>query len=266
MRFHKQFGYILFVTLSFVGGAHAQNPREVLVKISSGTGFFINRNGDVVTNAHVVRNCQSISIHTAAGDLPAALSTHDDAHDLALLHASGDVPAVAHLRATTEDPQIGDTVFLVSFPNKIKLDYSTLIHTTHIIGPEADNVLLQFFHSIASVFGGDSDPDYLQLAHVATSGDSGTPVLDRAGDVIGVVRGNLITNPVDSATHQVHYEQVLDESDVAISLGALKYFLQDNHTLFDLSTDAGADYRTAQLQEKASAFVVPIRCVLGTVN
>ena len=44
----------LFLTLP------ALAQQAYLVKFSSGTGFFINKQGHLVTNAHVVRGCRSV--------------------------------------------------------------------------------------------------------------------------------------------------------------------------------------------------------------
>ncbi len=65
---------------------------------NSGSGVFIDRNGDVLTAAHVVADCQRIEIGSEAIAVrEAVLAVRDDDHDAALLRAPGAVSGVVGL-------------------------------------------------------------------------------------------------------------------------------------------------------------------------
>ncbi len=227
--------------------ALAQQSVPVLVKISAGTGFFINRDGDLITNAHVVKACKRISVKTTGGERVATLRASDTARDLAVLRVAGDVPGIASLRWNIRDIKEGDTVVVMGYP-----------------GQEGVAGRYQFKKStVTGMKGPTGEPQWLQLNSVAQHGNSGGPVLDRSGNVIAVITGNAMTYRVmTSATGQRSDPTLIGQTDIAITLPILEDFLRQNMVGYYQASSGTGSSADRLLEARANRFIVPIRCFL----
>lgn len=236
------------MTCLFAAAANAQSV-PVMVKISAGTGFFINRDGDVITNAHVVKNCRSISVKTISGERAATLRSSDAERDLAVLRVAGDIPAIASLRWNIRDLRVGDSVVVMGYP-----------------GQEGVAGRYQFKKStVMGLAGPTGQPNWLQLDSVAQHGNSGGPVLDAAGNVIAVVAGNAMTYRVMTSEtgKQLGNPELIGKSDIAITLPVLEDFLRQNTTGYYQASSGEGSTADRLLEARANRFIVPVRCYLG---
>ena len=143
----------------------------------SGTGFALN-NGYIVTNYHVIENAKSISVQGIKGDFTsqynATIIATDKYNDLALLQISdnrfnafGTIP----YNVKTSISDVGEEVFVLGYPltstmgDEIKL-------TTGVI---------------SSKTGFQGDVSLYQISAPIQPGNSGGPLFDNKGDLIGIV-------------------------------------------------------------------------------
>ncbi len=143
----------------------------------SGTGFFVAADGTLLTNHHVVRQCAGITIETAAGNSgKAKVSALDEARDLALLQSDIRGQAVARFRneQTLRRPE---SLIVVGYPNRGMARVQPIATTGEFAGygPPAGTI-----------------PRFAMLGEVRR-GNSGGPVLDANGLVVGVVFGKRDT-------------------------------------------------------------------------
>jgi len=140
---------------------------------ASGTGFALTADGYFVTNYHVGRDADSIYIQTRSGDYyKAALVAFDPGADLAVLKvedegfrfSDGDLPYGFAPRKAG----LGARVYTLGFPQ--------------------DEVVYSEGY-IAARNGYSGDSQQYRLALPAEPGQSGAPVLDAAGNVVGIVSG-----------------------------------------------------------------------------
>jgi S1-C subfamily serine protease len=137
---------------------------------SSGTGFFITPDGLLVTNFHVVEDAENYSIRTKAGILPAKLIKADKANDVAVLKVTGNNFNALPI-AARQDVRLGQTVFTIGFPN-----------------PEMQGTEPKLTRGeISSLAGMKDDPRHFQISVPVQPGNSGGPLVDLNGNVIGVV-------------------------------------------------------------------------------
>ncbi len=136
----------------------------------SGSGFFIDKTGYLLTNAHVVTGAKFARLKLQNGDkLVAEVIKINGQTDVALLKASmGDVEALA-LRTAT--PDVGSDVFAIGSPLGV-LNHSM---TRGVLS--ADRVM--------------QGRRVLQSDAAVTFGSSGGPLLDVDGRVIGITRGGI---------------------------------------------------------------------------
>lgn len=152
----------------------------------SGTGWFVDR-GLVATSLHVVEGREALSVVTDSGDtLPAELVSRDVAHDIAILQVSGagSIPALA---LASEEARVGAEVFTIGFPH------------TGVMGVKpklTDGV-------ISSRTGMQDDPTTYQISVPVQAGNSGGPLLDARGLVVGVVASKLSASAMHRATQDI---------------------------------------------------------------
>jgi S1-C subfamily serine protease len=139
----------------------------------SGTGFFITEDGYLVTNYHVVRGAKSCMVKTRQGKFPARVVKTDEKNDLALLKVIGNFPALPV--GNSKEAKLGDAVFTIGFPN------------TDVQGIEPKLTR----GDINSIAGIKDDPRHFQISVPVQPGNSGGPLVDSAGNVIGVVTMRL---------------------------------------------------------------------------
>ena len=226
---------------------HGQQPEAKKLRYSSGTGFFVSRNGYVVTNEHVVRGCKSITLAGAIEDEARLIATHPK-QDLALLKTkSNRVPQVAPIRINLRSLRLGDTLNVVGFPGRSGFD-GNLVY--------AKTVLL-------SMDGPMGEPNFLEFHNSAQKGNSGGPLLDDAGNVIGVVTGKaqVIQRGTGANAGQV---RVVKESDIAITIPYLRPFLSRHGVHFNV-TGGGLTQSAKQVAKKARKSIVHVRCLQGEV-
>lgn len=249
IRYAAPMGRIFFVillTFILIAPETLADQRR-LIQISAGTGFFINRQGKIITNAHVVQSCKSIVVRVPRGDLPATIVARDEGRDLAVLQVnSNEVPALASFRWNIDDVRLGDEVAILGYPGQEgALGRATFVKT-----------------KVIGMVGPYGESGFLQLASVVKRGNSGGPVLDSSGNVIGVVTG-FIQELKEDTNGRVTGEPVR-QVDIAITLAALREFLQKHQISFYQVASSGTGYGDRILQENAAQFIVPIRCIQGT--
>jgi len=198
----------------------APQPRQLG---SAGTGFFVGRDGTAITDSHVVAACRIIRVTPTdsprAGE--AAVVARDSVNDLAVLKTSL-VPAdIARFR---EDKPMrpGDGVVAIGYP------------LSNLLSREA-NVTV----GVISAMGGPrGDTRFFQITAPIQKGNSGGPLADMSGNVVGIVQSKL-----NAAAVQKVYDDMPQNIAFATKADLLRRFLTDN----------GIPYQTATAKEALSA-------------
>jgi len=152
------------------GGGSVQPSPSSPVR-SSGSGFFISFDGHVATNHHVVDDCRSVGV---VGYGPAHLLGVDETRDLAVLKVREATISRPVVFARAE-PRLGQDVVVLGFP----------------LGTLMGDALTVTGGNIASLSGIGGDAHDLQVTAPVQPGNSGGPLLDRRGALLGVVTSRL---------------------------------------------------------------------------
>jgi len=177
---------------------------------ASGTGFAVTTS-KLVTNYHVVKGCSDVAVITAKGFRKAKVLAFDEDADLALLHSLGISSAVAPLRQL--EPRLGEWIGVFGFP---------LTDTLTVTGNFTDGV-------VSALRGISEDATIIQFTAPIQPGNSGGPLLDNSGNVIGVVVAKL--NALKKAKETGDIPQNVN---FAVSPDLLKAFLSENKVSFGL--------------------------------
>ena len=142
---------------------------------STGSGFFVTQAGHLLTNAHVVSDCTSISVKSSGVQAGVAqLIALNQNDDLALLKLERRTDTTAAFR-TGRPPRAGESAVVFGYP------LTQLLAST-------GNVTAGIVTALA---GPRDDPHQFQISAPVQPGSSGGPVLDASGYLIGVVVSKL---------------------------------------------------------------------------
>jgi len=126
-----------------------------------------------LTNFHVVEDTENLSVRTRNGAVPATIVKVDKTNDLALLKVSGAFQALPI--ATPADARLGQSVFTIGFPN-----------------PDMQGIEPKLTRGeISSMAGMMDDPRHFQISVPVQPGNSGGPLVDLRGNVVGIVSMRL---------------------------------------------------------------------------
>ncbi len=139
-----------------------------VVAASSGSGFFVTRAGHLVTNYHVVEECDAVKVSFNAKEIQADTIAIDKYNDLAIIKANINPSKV--FPVSKEDVSLLQEVIVAGFPLGKKI--SALIKT------HKGNV-----SALAGI--GDNFSNF-QTDATINHGNSGGPILTQKGNVIGV--------------------------------------------------------------------------------
>ena len=156
-----------------------------------GTGFALTANGYLCTNYHVVDKADSIYVQNSKGDsYKVKVVYQDPQYDIAIL-------------------KIVDKEFsqLANLPYKLKKMNSGMGEHVYTLGyPKDDAVLGEGYLSSNTGFGGDTLAYQVDIR--VNPGNSGGPLLDNQGNVIGVISAK--ESQVDGAAYAIKSKYILD--------------------------------------------------------
>ncbi len=198
--------FLLFLFFPAIAFAQEEPlpPGAHLIHVLSGTGFFVNREY-VLTNAHVVKGCDKVTIKGGVPEQEAAVTVADDAQDLALIHTAQPPDEFAPLRVDISDLKIGDKLYIIGYP-----------------GLAGINGEYKFSPAKLELLNAEGRTGVFYVSNVIDHGNSGGPVFDESGNVIGVVVAKTVLTMMNKETQEKISEQPVG---VAINLAVVKDFL-----------------------------------------
>jgi S1-C subfamily serine protease len=160
----------------------AANPAVVAIEvhreregppISAGSGFVFTTDGLILTNSHVVRGARQVTVQTTAGGAKDAAVLGDDPHtDIALLKIASSEPLPSLSLGSARDLRVGQLVVAIGNP----MGFASTITA---------GVVSALGRSLRATTGRLID-DVIQTDAALNPGNSGGPLLDAQGRVIGV--------------------------------------------------------------------------------
>lgn len=204
---------------------------------SSGTGFAVSRQGHILTNYHVVEGCGSIRATVEGVQKELAVVGTDARNDLAVLKLPGSIPSIARFREG-RNIRPGDSVVLVGFP------------LPGLLASEA-NVTTG---TVSALAGLGNDTRFLQMTAPAQPGNSGGPVLDQSGHIVGVVVSKLNALLIAKATGDIP-----QNINFAINGAVAKVFL-DSHGVGYETAASAKKLEPAEVGAAAKQFTFLLEC------
>lgn len=214
--------------------AAAKAARARFEKRGIGSGIVVSREGHVLTNQHVVAGCGEVRIPP---DGVVEFVGYDADYDLAVLQMPTGRDSFASF-STGPPIRAGDTVVAAGYPLQGLL--SSELHITT--------------GSVSALAGPRNDEGFLQVTVPVQPGNSGGPLLDLAGNVVGVVVAKLNAILVAAITGDIP-----QNVNFAINAEVAKSLLETQGIAFEAG-DSGTRLSAADVGELARGFTVLIEC------
>jgi S1-C subfamily serine protease len=218
------------------GAPSPQNVRHGTV-LKTGSGYALDEQGTVVTNNHVIEGCGDIALRQGKIAVHATLLATDEKNDLAAVRG-----AILGLQAVTFRDGRGvrpaDPVIVVGYP------YAGLLATT----PEVTT------GTVTALAGLGDDSRYLQISAPVQPGNSGGPLFDLSGNVVGTVVATLNALAVANATGSLP-----QNINFAIKAATVREFLDGRSLPYRLAPSTKA-MDPADASEAGVKSVVMVEC------
>ena len=224
----------LLILLKAAAAARQQEPAE---PVGSGSGFLVSGDGEVVTNHHVVDGCAKVTVGRAGTSHDATVRAVDADDDLALIEAP---PGTGEAATFSESPRarLGEAVTVAGYP-------------LHGLLSREFNVTSG---NVSALAGPGDDTKRLQITAPVQQGNSGGPLLDGAGNVIGVVVSKL-----DAVRAAKLTGDIPQNVNFAIKGALVRGFL-DIHGVTYRRRPSNAKLAPERLAELARGFTVAVHC------
>jgi S1-C subfamily serine protease len=192
--------------------AKSSNTPEPLIGASaSGSGFFIGNEGYFVTNNHVVEGASKVFVFFGGKKLKAELVKVSKVADLALLKVESAIQGIA---ISNDEAEPGQDVFAIGFPQ-----------------PAIQGLEVKVTKGVISSNKGFNDDDTrFQIDAAVQLGNSGGPLCNESGLLVGVVVSGLdqiaIANATGTIPQNVNY--AIKASEVSALLRAKSIKLDES--------------------------------------
>ena len=200
---------------------------------STGTGFFIN-NTDIVTAEHVVNSCARLSLKDGS---PLTMIASNDDLDLAVLSSVARSNAWLELSADV-NPHLGETVMALGYPYLGTLDQGLTVTGGNV----------------SALQDIDGSKDKVMISAPVQPGNSGGPLVNAHGAVIGVV-----VSRVDDMAILENTGTLPQNMNFAVKNETLTDFRREAQVLFPSATGEGFKLDEGVPDSIAQA-VIPVYC------
>ncbi len=211
---------------------------EQLSERYSGSGYALNRFGQILTNYHVVSGCYSLSVRRDAQTASAVLVAFDERNDLAVIKTNSVSLTPVKFREG-KGVRPGDAIVALGYPYAGLLTSASQTTTG----------------TITALAGVGDDIRYVQISSPIQPGNSGGPVLDASGHVVGTVVATLNALSVAKTTGSI-----LQNVNFAIKSSIVRDFLDSKGINYE--TEPSLDsLNAADVSEIGVKSLVIVECV-----
>lgn len=216
----------------------AAPPEPKKATISAGSGFFVSKSGHILTNAHVVEGCSSVKVKPDGQTaVSGSVLARDGQNDLALIKITNNPAATLPIRPGV---RLGEGVAAFGFP------HSDMLATS-------GNFTLG---NVTALAGLSDDTRFLQVSAPVQSGNSGGPLLDNHGNLIGIV-----TSKLNAAKVMASSGDLPQNVNFAVRSSLAIGFLDANGVSYETGTNTSAKLEPADLADRAKQASVFIVCL-----
>ena len=203
--------------------------------IGTGTGFLVNKKY-IVTAEHVVEDCNEVTVRHKHKEYQTAIAARDSSNDLGLLLLEEPFKHNAKLRGG-KAIRLGERIATYGYP---------------LFGELSDSAKITQ-GNINSLAGLGNDSRVIQFDAPTQPGNSGGPVLDSSGNVVGVVSHGLSKKYADQSGH------IAQNVNFAVKSYLVEGFLASNNVSFE-KAESAEELKLPDIADKSEQFTVLVGC------
>lgn len=167
-----------------------------------GTGFFIDANGLIATNNHVVTGAKKVTIIRYDGEqIPGDVLWTDSAYDLAIVQVDKEYVAGVVTIGNSDNIRVGEGI--VAIGNPLSANFAGTV-TAGIISAKNRSVQVQ---------GGVQE--YIQIDAAINGGNSGGPLFNMRGEVIGINSAKIAQTGIEGIAFSIPINTLVDKQGKA---------------------------------------------------
>ncbi len=216
---------------------------ENLSGYSSGSGFFIDSNGTLITNYHVIDDGLSGAIQLYDGTVATIDSVigYDKNQDIAILSTSA--KNTSPVKIADSIIQVGETVYAIGYPEAFKLGFSSSTFTSGMVS---------MHRSIEGY-------SYIQSTVNITHGNSGGALINKYGEVVGITTSGITYANIDYMNLSIPIQRIDTVSRTANE--PLVIVTRRKYPVYATFYSDGAKYTTQTLsyEGRASVPTAPVK-------
>jgi len=152
---------------------------DEIVAASSGTGFFVSSSGHLVSNFHVIDGCSNVKLVYNDKEIDTETLAVDKKNDLAILKVN--IKPKKIYAVSTEDAKLLEDVIVAGYP----------------LGKNISEAIKASSGTITALAGVGDNYSEFQTDAALNSGNSGGPILDQKGNVVGVAVSKIQAEGVE---------------------------------------------------------------------
>lgn len=208
-------------------GVKVAQKNNELTRVASGTGFFVNTEGHIVTNSHVISGCNEMR----DGLNKLKIIADDPRNDLAILKASRN--PTTFFKLSTKKPEILEPIIAAGYPFGDTL--SSSIKVTKGI--------------VSSLVGLDNNASEMQIDAALQPGNSGGPIINENGNVVAVAVAKL-----DAGFALENFGVLPENTNFGVKVSTLKSLLDARSVNYKIGNDEST-VKLSQLVTNGTVFL-----------
>jgi S1-C subfamily serine protease len=209
---------------------------EKIIIIGSGSGFFVSNQGHIVSNDHVVGVCKKVKAYKEGKEIYLDILATDMVNDIGLV--KGEFNNIKYLNIKTDGAELGEDIVVFGFPLSQTLSDSVKL-TKGIV---------------SSLTGLGNNISQIQIDAAIQPGNSGGPVLNMSGQVVGIASAGL------SKLYMAKEKQILPENvNFAVASQTLTAFLKAHK--INVTSGASKTYSSKDLAKIGGPATIQLFCM-----
>lgn len=180
-----------------------------IVPAGSGSGFFVSNAGTVITNYHVVEGCEQNKVYHNGSQYEAKVLAVDKVNDIAILKTNITPDRV--FSVSNEDVSLLEDVVVAGYP----------------LGKQVSSAIKTHKGVVTALAGVGDNYSNFQTDASINQGNSGGPILDQKGNVVGIA----VATWVEEGVQGVHFGIKSSTLKTFASANGLKFLPANNRDL-----------------------------------
>ena len=172
-----------------------------VVPAGSGSGFFVSRNGHIITNYHVIEGCDLTKVSFKGNQVEAKILAVDKMNDIAILKSNIKPNNVFPI--SNEDVSLLEDVVVAGYP----------------LGKQVSSAIKTHKGVVTALAGAGDNYSNFQTDATINAGNSGGPIMNQKGNIVGIA----VQTWVEEGVQGIHF---------GIKSSTLKTFASSNNLTF----------------------------------